>query len=620
MNNNFEIDLRNINNGLEIPSKTYSDQPYVIVTNDDSWLCVMTTGENKEGQRGQHIVTTKSKDLGKTWSDLKEIESPDGPEASYAVLLKNNFGRIYCFYNHNSDNIREIIADNPPYKDGKCTRVDSLGYHVFKYSDDNGNTWSNKRYKVPLRNMEIDRSNPYKGKIQFFWNVGKPFILNGHAYISIHKVGSIGNGFFTRSEGVLIKSDNLNYEKDPDKINWETLPEGDCGLRAPKGGNKIAEEHSYVTLSDQSIYSIYRTTDGHPARSYSRDFARTWEEPEYERYSNGNLIKNPRAANFVWKCSDNKYLYWFHNHGGNWYEDRNPAWLCGGIEIEKKGKKYISWSEPEIILYDDDPYIRMSYPDFLEYKNKYYLFETNKDKARVHELNKELIEGLWKQFESKTSISLDSCILNQNNPDSEINVPYFKDCTKRNHLKDDFGTLDLRNSITIEFLIKYNKFEKNINLINSRSNSGQGICIKNSNKKNIEIVLNDGRTQSNWESDYNILNLDIDNHIIIIIDGGPKIISFVVNGVLCDGGIYRQFGWSRFNPNLKTLNSNNYNWVVAPGVSNNIGDPSVIEEDRSEKYLNSFIVNKNKNIEIKYIRIYQKSLSISESINNYRNI
>ena len=67
--------------------------------------------------------------------------------------------------------------------------------------------------------MEIDRSNPYKGKIQFFWNVGKPFILNGHAYISIHKVGSIGNGFFTRSEGVLIKSDNLNYEKDPDKIN-----------------------------------------------------------------------------------------------------------------------------------------------------------------------------------------------------------------------------------------------------------------------------------------------------------------------------------------------------------------------------------------------------------------
>ena len=124
MNNNFEIDLRNINNGLEIPSKTYSDQPYVIVTNDDSWLCVMTTGENKEGQRGQHIVTTKSKDLGKTWSDLKEIESPDGPEASYAVLLKNNFGRIYCFYNHNSDNIREIIADNPPYKDGKCTRVD----------------------------------------------------------------------------------------------------------------------------------------------------------------------------------------------------------------------------------------------------------------------------------------------------------------------------------------------------------------------------------------------------------------------------------------------------------------------------------------------------------------
>ena len=157
-------------------------------------------------------------------------------------------------------------------------------------------------------------------------------------------------------------------------------------------------------------------------------------------------------------------------------------------------------------------------------------------------------------------------------------------------------------------------------LINSRSNSSQGICIKNSSNNNIEICLNDGRTQSNWESDYNILNFDIDNHIIIIIDGGPKIISFVINGELCDGGSDRQFGWSRFNPNLKTLNSNSPNWVVAPGVSNNIGDPSIIEENRSEKYYNTFVINEDKNIEIKLLRIYQKSLSISESINNFRNI
>ena len=41
---------------------------------------------------------------------------------------------------------------------------------------------------------------------------------------------------------------------------------------------------------------------------------------------------------------------------------------------------------------------------------------------------------------------------------------------------------------------------------------------------------------------------------------------------------------NEINPNLKTFNSNSHNWVVAPGVSNNIGDPSIIEENRSEKY------------------------------------
>ncbi len=36
-----------------------------------------------------------------------------------------------------------------------------------------------------------------------------------------------------------------------------------------------------------------------------------------------------------------------------------------------------------------------------------------------------------------------------------------------------------------------------------------------------------------------------------IVDGGPKLILFVVNGVLCDGGNFRQFGWGRYNSWLR---------------------------------------------------------------------
>ena len=125
------------------------------------------------------------------------MEPADGPEASYAVVLKVASGRIYVFYNHNSDNIRQVKATNPPYTSGYCDRVDSLGYFVFKYSDDGGLSWSDERYRIPVREMEIDRQNADAGSIRYFWNVGKPFVHNGSAFVSLYKVGGFGYGFFT---------------------------------------------------------------------------------------------------------------------------------------------------------------------------------------------------------------------------------------------------------------------------------------------------------------------------------------------------------------------------------------------------------------------------------------
>ncbi|PIX38390.1 MAG: hypothetical protein COZ57_30695, partial [Armatimonadetes bacterium CG_4_8_14_3_um_filter_66_20] len=168
---------------------------------------------------------------GQTWEDPVDVEPADGPEASYAVLLKAPTGRVYCLYNHNTDNVRWVKADDPPFKEGKCTRVDSLGHYVLKYSDDHGRTWSAERHEVPVREMAIDRENADGGELRYFWNVGRPFLHAGAAYCSLHKVGGFGEGFFTRSEGVLLKSENILTERDPGKVVWETLPDGDAGLR-----------------------------------------------------------------------------------------------------------------------------------------------------------------------------------------------------------------------------------------------------------------------------------------------------------------------------------------------------------------------------------------------------
>ncbi len=41
---------------------------------------------------------------------------------------------------------------------------------------------------------------------------------------------------------------------------------------------------------------------------------------------------------------------------------------------------------------------------------------------------------------------------------------------------------------------------------------------------------------------------------IVIVDGGPKLISFVMDGILCDGSGQRQFGWGRYSPHLRHAN------------------------------------------------------------------
>ena len=80
-------DTRLITTGAIIPDEGYSDQPYIVKTADGAWLCVITTGPGQEGAGGQHVVTRRSTDQGKTWSEAVPVEPSDGPEASYAVML-----------------------------------------------------------------------------------------------------------------------------------------------------------------------------------------------------------------------------------------------------------------------------------------------------------------------------------------------------------------------------------------------------------------------------------------------------------------------------------------------------------------------------------------------------
>jgi hypothetical protein len=51
-----------------------------------------------------------------------------------------------------------------------------------------------------------------------------------------------------------------------------------------------------------------------------------------------------------------------------------------------------------------------------------------------------------------------------------------------------------------------------------------------------------------------MLKAKTQHHVSIIVDGGPKLISFVMDGILCDGSGQRQFGWGRYSPHLRHAN------------------------------------------------------------------
>jgi len=312
-------DMRNIETGYVIPDEGYCDQPYVVITKDGNWLCLLTTAGGHEGASNSHVVSTISADQGRTWSKLVELEPVDGPPSVYSLPVVAHTGRVYAFYDYNGDNFR-------------CpARSDCVGWFVYKYSDDNGCSWSKERYRLPMRMTAVDRTNTFQGKVQIFWGIGKPITFGDTMMFAFSKCGKY---VIDRSEGWFYRSDNILTENDVSKIQWQLLPDGDVGLKNADFG-EIQAEQNIVPLNDGSIYCMYRTAGNHPCHAYSRDGGHTWTMPEYATYTpGGRRFKNSRACPKVWKTAAGKYLFWFHHHGAhkNPYRGRNPVWLSGGIE------------------------------------------------------------------------------------------------------------------------------------------------------------------------------------------------------------------------------------------------------------------------------------------------
>ncbi len=584
-------DTRDIRTGSRIPDEGYCDEPYAVVTKDGNWLCTLTTGSGHEGAGGQHVVSTTSSDKGRTWTHLIDIEPADGPAASWVVPLVVPSGRVYGFYTYNGDKVDKLPGGE------KKIRDDTIGWYCYRYSDDNGRSWSKERYRLPMRVTACDRGNNWQGKVQIFWGIDKPKVVGSDVMFAFTKLGRY---MLTNGEGWLYRSDNILTESDIAKINWELLPEGERGIRMPQFGS-TQEEHNMVPLGGDRLYMVYRTTNGFPCHTYSGDRGRTWRKPVPMTYApGGRQVKTPRACPMLWRCENGKFLFWFHNHGGKSFRGRNPVWIVGGVE--KEGR--IHWSQAEILLYNPHSKERgMSYPDLIQQDGRYWVTETQKSVARVHELDKTLLEGMWNQGIDKT-VTKNGLVLEldakQLQP-GEVKLPGPLDLEETGGMTLDFWiTLSLAASATQENAetrahdarLLRRKTPKDLAagqvIVDSRDAEGRGIALTTTEQGTIRIDLNDGRTQAAWDCDPGLLEPGKPHHVAVIVDAGPKIISFVVDGLLADGGTHRQYGWGRYEGALGNV-AGSGKLAVAPSLKG----------------------------QLKRLRIYRRYLRTSEAIANY---
>jgi len=261
------------------------------------------------------------------------------------------------------------------------------------------------------------------------------------------------------------------------------------------------------------------------------------------------------------------------------------------VEADTPDGQVIRWSQPEIVLYDDDPYIRISYPDLVEEAGRYFLTETQKNVARVHEVEPGLLEGLWNQFEN-TAVATEGLLLNWPNGGMrphETEMPPLPAFCARDHSRADYGMKDLRQGFSLDLWLRLDSLAAGQVVLDSRMENGQGLALQTTPRGTLEIVLNDGRTENRWDCDPGRLQAGQLHHVAVVVDGGPRIITFLVDGQLCDGGEARQFGWGRFSPNLRHAN----------------GSPMLR-------------LGPNLLGEIKALRLYNCALRTSEAIGNFR--
>ena len=148
--------------------------------------------------------------------------------------------------------------------------------------------------------------------------------------------------------------------------------------------------------------------------------------------------------------------------------------------------------------------------------------------------------------------------------------------------------VDASGGLALDFWVRLDDLAPGQVLVDSRTAEAGGLAVVTAENGTLRIELDDGRAKAAWDCDPGLLQPGKLHHVAAIVDAGPGIISFLVDGRFCDGGDARDYGWGRYADALADVRGSG-KLRLAPSLHG----------------------------ELKRLRIYRRYLRTSEAVANF---
>lgn len=311
---------------------------HVVRHEKSSQLVAVWTQSSYDGHNDNHAVIATSRDEGKTWCEPRFLfgarpgHGIADKQASWAVPVISRSGRIYVFFNRETDfidfgrNLSGVLA---------CS-----------YSDDVGVTWSDP-VDLRLRDTPYDyagESNPSHTQNNVIFQCPRRMKALGGRYLfsygkyTSRKVKPAPEKWYKEDSHLFFMvAENLDDDPEPGDLVFTHLPDDDRGIGVPleRDGKdrSVAQEPCPVELPDGRLFCSLRTARGFAAYTVSEDGGHTWTEPEPIRFSDGTVFVHPLSPCPIYELGEGngRFALLFHGHAEDIGNSRNPVLRARGV-------------------------------------------------------------------------------------------------------------------------------------------------------------------------------------------------------------------------------------------------------------------------------------------------